>query len=338
MEILIPVRKTPVVIAALTSLAVALALAACGSSGGGSSKPSATSGAATTAPAGAQAGTSNASLPAVTGVFGTKPSIAKAAGTPPKELQVRALTGGDGPVVATGDTVFVNYLGQLWEGKVFDNSFDRGSAFQFSVGQGGVIQGWDEGVVGQKVGSRLELVIPPDKGYGPKGAGADIPANATLVFVVDVLGAFNGTSSAAGAAIAQDDAALPKVTADPGKKPTIAIPAGGTAPNDLVVKTLIDGTGPAVVKGKTLAAQYVGVIWGSGKEFDASWDRAAAAFPIGVGKVIPGWDEALVGKKIGSRVLLSIPPAKGYGAAGNARAGISGTDTLVFVVDLLGAY
>jgi peptidylprolyl isomerase len=131
---------------------------------------------------------------------------------------------------------------------------------------------------------------------------------------------------------------LPKVTAEPGKKPTIAIPSGGTAPSDLVVKTLIDGTGPAVAKGKTLAAQYVGVIWASGKEFDASWDRAAAAFPIGVGKVIPGWDEALVGKKIGSRVLLSIPPAKGYGAAGNSRAGISGTDTLVFVVDLLGAY
>lgn len=331
-------RKTLVVTVALA----ALALAACGSST--KATPSVTSAAGTigsttaTTTAGGKAVTSNASLPAVTGAFGAKPAIAKATGTPPKELQVRALSAGDGPAVATGDTVFVNYLGQLWEGKEFDNSFDRGSAFNFSVGKGGVIQGWDEGVVGQKVGSRLELVIPPDKGYGAKGSGATIPANATLVFVVDVLGAFNGTSSASGAAVAQDDPALPKVTAEPGKKPTITIPSGGAAPTELVVKTLIDGTGPAVAKGKTLVAQYVGEVWASGKEFDASWDRAAAAFPIGVGKVIPGWDEALVGKKVGSRVLLSIPPAKGYGAAGNTRAGISGTDTLVFVVDLLGAY
>ena len=328
-------RKTPVVIAALA----ALTLAACGSS----SKAAPTSGGAstttaTTTAAGGQAVTSNASLPAVTGAFGAKPAIAKATGTPPKELQVRALTPGDGAVVASGDTVVVNYLGQLWDGKVFDNSFDRSTAFNFSVGQGGVIKGWDEGVAGQKVGSRLELVIPPDKGYGAKGAGADIPANATLVFVVDVLGAFNSTASVTGTAIALDDPALPKVSAEAGKKPAITIPSGSTAPTDLVVKTLIEGTGPAVVKGKILAVQYVGVIWASGKEFDASWDRAAAAFPIGVGKVIPGWDEALVGKKIGSRVLLSIPSAKGYGAAGNSRAGISGTDTLVFVVDLLGAY
>ena len=83
-------------------------------------------------------------------------------------------------------------------------------------------------------------------------------------------------------------------------------------------------------------AQYVGVIAASGKEFDSSWSRSQpASFQIGAGAVIPGWDEGLVGQTEGSRVLMVIPPAKGYGAAGNAGAGISGTDTLIFVVDVL---
>jgi peptidylprolyl isomerase len=83
----------------------------------------------------------------------------------------------------------------------------------------------------------------------------------------------------------------------------------------------------------------VGVIWKGGKQFDASWDKGApAAFPIGVGQVIPGWDAGLVGAKAGSRVLLAVPPAQGYGTKGEPRAGIKGTDTLVFVVDVLGGH
>jgi peptidylprolyl isomerase len=93
-----------------------------------------------------------------------------------------------------------------------------------------------------------------------------------------------------------------------------------------------------VQKGQTISAQYHGVLWKDGSVFDSSWQRGAAAdFPIGVGAVIPGWDKTLVGKKVGSRVLLVIPPADGYGKAGSPPK-ISGTDTLVFVVDILDAY
>ncbi|HRC07340.1 MAG TPA: FKBP-type peptidyl-prolyl cis-trans isomerase, partial [Miltoncostaeales bacterium] len=105
----------------------------------------------------------------------------------------------------------------------------------------------------------------------------------------------------------------------------------------LVVQPLLQGSGETIVSGDTLVAQYVGVIAPGGKQFDASWDRKqVASFPIGVSQVIPGWDKGLVGTKIGSRVLLVIPPADGYGKSGNAQAGIKGTDTLVFVVDVLG--
>ena len=81
------------------------------------------------------------------------------------------------------------------------------------------------------------------------------------------------------------------------------------------------------------------MIYRTGKQFDSSWDRGAPAdFAIGTGKVIPGWDAGLVGQTVGSQVLLVVPPDQGYGASGNSQAGISGTDTLVFVVDILDAY
>ena len=88
-----------------------------------------------------------------------------------------------------------------------------------------------------------------------------------------------------------------------------------------------------------MVVQYTGVIWRTGKVFDSSWSRSEPfAFNVGAGQVIKGWDDGLVGQKVGSRVMLVIPPADGYGTAGASEAGIKGTDTLVFVIDILGAY
>jgi peptidylprolyl isomerase len=120
--------------------------------------------------------------------------------------------------------------------------------------------------------------------------------------------------------------------------PTVKVPSA-SPPSTLQVKTLIQGSGPAVVKGQTLIAQYHGVLWRNGKVFDSSWQHGApAGFAIGVGQVIPGWDKGLVGLKAGSRVMLVVPPKEGYGAKGSSDGSIKGTDTLVFVVDILGSY
>ena len=102
-------------------------------------------------------------------------------------LKITELSVGNGAEASSGQTVVVHYRGTLESGKQFDASYDRGTPFTFPLGAGRVIKGWDEGVVGMKVGGKRKLVIPPDLAYGSRGAGGVIPPNATLVFEVELL-------------------------------------------------------------------------------------------------------------------------------------------------------
>ena len=102
-------------------------------------------------------------------------------------LKIIDLVVGTGDVASSGQTVAVHYRGTLEDGTQFDASYDRGTPFEFPLGAGRVIKGWDEGVQGMKVGGQRKLVIPPDLGYGSRGAGRVIPPNATLIFEVELL-------------------------------------------------------------------------------------------------------------------------------------------------------
>ena len=107
--------------------------------------------------------------------------------TTPSGLQYEELCVGEGATAKAGQTVTVHYTGWLTDGKKFDSSKDRNDPFQFSLGAGEVIRGWDEGVQGMQVGGVRKLTIPASLGYGARGAGGVIPPNATLVFEVELL-------------------------------------------------------------------------------------------------------------------------------------------------------
>jgi peptidylprolyl isomerase len=130
-----------------------------------------------------------AGLPTVTLAANGEPSITVPAdATKPTDLVAQTLIKGDGPAVAANDVITVQYSGWLWDGTAFDSSWTNGTPFQTQIGTSSVIQGWDKGLIGQTVGSQVLLVIPPSLGYGDQESGT-IPANSTLIFVVDILAA-----------------------------------------------------------------------------------------------------------------------------------------------------
>ena len=119
---------------------------------------------------------------------GEKPKVTVPEGAPPKELEVKDLKEGTGKTAKAGDDLTMDYVGVSYStGKEFDSSFSAGQPFEFTLGQGQVIAGLDEGIEGMKVGGRRELIIPPDKAYDAQGSPPNIKPNETLVFIVDLL-------------------------------------------------------------------------------------------------------------------------------------------------------
>lgn len=103
------------------------------------------------------------------------------------ELKIEDIVTGDGAEAVAGKTIIVHYTGWLTDGSKFDSSKDRNDPFRFKLGAGQVIRGWDEGFSGMKIGGKRKLTIPPEMGYGARGAGGVIPPNAVLVFEVELL-------------------------------------------------------------------------------------------------------------------------------------------------------
>lgn len=229
----------------------------------------------------------------------TKPKVEVPQGPPPTKLVKEDLERGAGPTARTGDEVTVQYIGVEYNsGKQIDSSWDRGEPLKFRLGGGGVIQGWEEGVAGMKVGGRRQLIIPSKLAYG---SGA-------LVFVIDLL-KIDSPKSTYG-----KDAERPT--------PRIRVP-NGPPPKKLVVKDLIKGTGPAVGADDEIIVNDVGVNYKTGEEFETTYGDRPSTFPID--EVIKGWEVGLKGMKVGGRRELIIPSKLGYG-----------TGALIYVIDLLG--
>jgi peptidylprolyl isomerase len=168
---------------ALGLSAVALAAAGCGDDEK-ANEPAATPEA--TAPADTTPTETTPPTEPVVAPTRSKPKVKVPKGPAPKELKIKDLIKGKGPVAKNGDPLTVNYVGVLYKGgREFDNSYDEGRPFGLQLGAGGVIPGWDQGLAGMRVGGRRQLIIPPDLAYGPQGQGP-IPPNATLIFIVDL--------------------------------------------------------------------------------------------------------------------------------------------------------
>ncbi|MEA3216765.1 MAG: peptidylprolyl isomerase, partial [Acidimicrobiia bacterium] len=281
-------------------------------------------------------------LPTVAGAMNAKPQLTIPKADPPTALQTQVITPGSGPAVGKGDTVELQYVGVTWGNRTqFDSSWDRKTPSSFAIGVGQVVPGFDKGLTGAKVGSRMLLVMPPADGYGSTGnSKAGISGTDTLVFVVDLLKTFPPALAADGVVQPPDTSGkLPTVEGARDAKPTVKVPSSVPAPTALVANPIIKGTGPVVTSGQTVIVQFVAFKWADGNELGTTWDGAGAvSFPVGSGQVLPGWEKGLTGASVGSRMLLVLPPAEAYGPAGNSNAGVSPTDTLVFVMDVLGAY
>lgn len=213
------------------------------------------------------------------------------------ELVITDVIEGDGDEAVTGANVSMQYVGVLGRnGAQFDASWDRGAQpLDFVLGQGGVILGWDQGIEGMKVGGRRILQIPSALAYGDSPRGDIITADSDLVFIVDLV-------------------AVQPPPPPPEPAPPVPEDALG-AFDELAIIELVEGTGDAVAVGDVIEVQYVGVNATDGEQFDSSWSRGAIPFRIiaGMSSVIDGWNEGLIGMKVGGERLLQIPSAMAYG-------------------------
>jgi peptidylprolyl isomerase len=279
----------------------------------------------------------------VSGEFDKQPTISVPKGKPPATTDVKVISRGSGPALKSGDLAVVDGYGRTWDdATTFENTYTSDAVPDtLPVGTGQIaLTGLDKALLGVPTGSRVLIVLPPKEGFG---LASQLPTGVqktdTAVLVFDVLGGYQSNAGPSGQQVSSGGGDLPTVTsAGVNQKPTVAIPKSDP-PAKLSVTTLVKGDGPAVAKGQELVVQYLGQIWASGNEFDSSWKRGQpTAFTVGAGQLIQAWDDGLVGVPVGSRVLIVAPPDSAYGAAGQPSAGIAGTDTLVFVVDVLGAY
>ena len=272
----------------------------------------------------------------VTGAEGEAPKVHFAKGLSVKKSTSLELTAGTGEKLTKGTRIIFDYVAVDGRNrKVLDSSYGKKSV-TLTLDPKQALPPLVNGLLGTSVGSRVLVAIAPKEGLARQLKSAGAKKTDTVLFAIDVRSTYTPLTRAEGEAVAPV-AGLPTVALAADGTPTVTIP--GTPPSaTLVAQPLIKGAGAVVTAGQTITVHYRGIVYGTGATFDSSWKRGSPSdFPIGAGQVVAGWDEGLVGQTVGSQVLLVIPPDKGYGANGNAGAKITGTDTLVFVVDILGA-
>ncbi|MFJ5998286.1 FKBP-type peptidyl-prolyl cis-trans isomerase [Streptomyces sp. NPDC092370] len=284
----------------------------------------------------------------VKGKVGAKPEISVPKdGKPSDKTVVKTVAAGSGTPIKGSDFVRLDWtvekwggdqeLGGTWAaGSTGDKAPRRQSIEQIGKPSQQLPEKVLDAVKGKKPGSRILVQGTAGDLIGQSlNTSSGIAAKDVLIWVVDPVGAASvDVKAEAKGEQVPSEAGMPEVKSPSQKAADIAVPKGEKAPKDLKEQVLIKGDGKKVEAGQGLIAQYTGVKWEDGKKFDSSWDHGGAtAFQIGNGSVVAGWDKGLVGKHVGDRVLLVIPPSLGYGASPSSELA---KNTLVFTVDILG--
>jgi peptidylprolyl isomerase len=297
-------------------LTAAVALAGCGSSDSSSA-----------------ASTSGWDQVSVTGDVGSAATIAfKGQVTDPTTKTV-VLTEGTGPVVANGDDVILQtVIADGYTQKTAADSY-KDQAPQVVPLTDSVPEIFRSAIEGKKVGSRVAIYTSADKIFGAQGNPTlQIGNKDAVLLVLDIVGMpLDGPNGASHTSPSW----APKVVEKNGVVTNLDFK--GTPKPDGVLKSaaLRSGTGATVKAGQSIVVQYLGSVYGATKPFDENFSGDPIAFQIGANKVVKGWDDTLVGQKVGSRVIMAIPPKDGYGA--QKQTGIPPNSTLYFVVDILWA-
>lgn len=304
----------------VTTSLVALALAGCSTPNGGEGCiPSGDASAAVT----------------VEGEFGTAPTVTFDKGLTATTTERSVAIAGSGEAVGDGDSVKMDYT--LYNGttgvEIEKSEYTDGAQMSYPVDTAATsFVGLSKAISCSTIGTRIVAVIPNAEGFGEQAAQAGLGADDTLVFVIDVVGVAAAPLEEATGTPVEPKEGFPTVTFTEGN-PTVTI-TDAKVPTVFGLETLIQGEGDVVPEGATVVVNYEGVNWRTGEVFDSSFDRGEPA-TFSTSQVIQGFHDALVGQKIGSRVVAIIPASLGYGDEGSGDK-IKGGDTLVFVIDILG--
>ncbi|CAN5407451.1 FKBP-type peptidyl-prolyl cis-trans isomerase [soil metagenome] len=326
------VRLAGRVAAVVAATALAIALAGC--AGSSTATPTPSSSQSTVSAACVTSGSVSDSVK-VTGDFNAAPNVTIDAPLKLSTTQRTVITAGSGPKAKPGSIVNVSFT--LYNGTtgktVTSTGYGAGRASAITVDASQVISGLAKTLNCSQKGTRVVGVLPASEAFGSAGSSQlGITANQVVVIVADVISL---VATRATGEVQAPPAGLPTVTLASDGTPTLKIPSRYAAPTTTQIATLIKGSGAVVGATDTATIQYQGTLLRTGKIFDQTWGKSPYTGPVN--RFVTGFTKAIVGQTVGSQVIAVITPVDGYGTGGNSSAGITGTDTMIFVVDILAA-
>lgn len=237
----------------------------------------------------------------------------------PSALSITVLRTGSGPAAAAGDTIYIDYTGiRSEDGQVFDNSYDRGVPLDFTLGQGGVIQGWDQGLEGAQAGSLIRLDIPAELAYGDSDRGDIIKAGDALTFLTEVR------------------VVVPATTAD--DRPLDIQVNASVGATEVTSTDVVEGNGPVLEEGQTAIVHAMLVRGDNRVILTDTWttNEPAAIALVPDGASLPGLVDGLLGAKVGSTRVITMPAEEAYGPDGLPSLGLPPATDLIIVAEIIG--